>query len=345
MTDYSPWEVILNGDILIPTRVIDGVVQPIAPTTDAKSLMEAIKKRFNGNKDTKKRNKIDLEEESLDDLFNSLKIYENEVKSSSSTSPTTQNIDFVSSPNTDNTNESVSVVAIVSAASTLVPVYALPNVDTLSDTPVSATASVSTVSAKILVSSPLNVDNLSNVVIYSFFASQSNSPQLDNDDLKQVDADDLEEMDLKWKGHFVRECRSPRDTRRNDASEPQRRNVLKRSLPTMLLWPSHLLTMRSDESLPPSPIYDRYHSSNGYHAVPLPYIGKFMPPKPDLVFNNAPNDVETNHLAFTINLSPTKHDQDLSYTHRPSAPIIKGWVSDFEDESETKTPQNVPSFV
>nr|GEX22321.1 hypothetical protein [Tanacetum cinerariifolium] len=43
-----------------------------------------------------------------------------------------------------------------------------------------------------------NVDTLSNAVIYSFFASQSNSPQLDNDDLKQIDADDLEEMDLKW---------------------------------------------------------------------------------------------------------------------------------------------------
>nr|GFA35625.1 hypothetical protein [Tanacetum cinerariifolium] len=28
--------------------------------------------------------------------------------------------------------------------------------------------------------------------------SQSNSPQLDNDDLKQIDADDQEEMDLKW---------------------------------------------------------------------------------------------------------------------------------------------------
>nr|GFA25206.1 hypothetical protein [Tanacetum cinerariifolium] len=57
----------------------------------------------------------------------------------------------------------------VSAASTKVPISALPNVDTLSD-----------------------------VVIYSFFASQSNSPQLDNDDLKQIDDDDLEEMDLKW---------------------------------------------------------------------------------------------------------------------------------------------------
>nr|GEU64378.1 hypothetical protein [Tanacetum cinerariifolium] len=268
MTDYSLWEVILNGDSAIPTRVVDGVVQPVAPTTneqrlakknelkargtllmalpdkhqlklhihkDAKSLMEATEKRFGGNKETKKvqktllkqqyknftgssseslyqihdrlqkhisqleilgeslsqedinlkflrslptewrtytliwRNKTNLEDQSLDDMFNNLKIYEAEVKSSSSTSPTTQNIAFVSLQNTDSTNESVSAVTSVFAASTKVLVSALPNVDNLSDS-----------------------------VIYSFFASQSNSPQLDNDDLKQIDADDLEEMDLKW---------------------------------------------------------------------------------------------------------------------------------------------------
>nr|GFD30892.1 ribonuclease H-like domain-containing protein [Tanacetum cinerariifolium] len=59
--------------------------------------------------------------------------------------------------------------------------------------PVSAVASV-----KIPVSALPNVDTLSNAVIYTFFTSQSNSLQLDNDDLKQIDADDLEEMDLKW---------------------------------------------------------------------------------------------------------------------------------------------------
>nr|GEZ54721.1 hypothetical protein [Tanacetum cinerariifolium] len=193
--------VILNDDSPIPTRVIDGVVQPIAPTTaeqrlarknelkargtllmalldkhqlkfnihkDAKTLMEAIEKRFGGNKETKKklinqleilgesisqedinlkflrslpiewrthiliwRNKTDLENQSLDDLFNSLKIYEAKVKSSSSTSSTTKNIAFVSSQNTDNTNKSVSAVTSVSAASTKVPIFALPNADTL----------------------------------------------------------------------------------------------------------------------------------------------------------------------------------------------------------------------
>nr|GEV02977.1 putative reverse transcriptase domain-containing protein [Tanacetum cinerariifolium] len=84
---------------------------------------------------------------------------------------------------------------------------------------VSAAASVSVVNAKIHVSALPNVDTLSNA----------------------FDADDLEEMDLKWqmamfpvrvkcynchkKGHFVRECRSPKDTRRTGVAEPQRRNV------------------------------------------------------------------------------------------------------------------------
>nr|GEU37792.1 hypothetical protein [Tanacetum cinerariifolium] len=74
------------------------------------------------------------------------------------------------------------------------------------------------------------------------FSFQSTSLQLDNDDLKQIDTDDLEEMDLKWqmamlsvrarKGHFSRECRSPKDTSRNGAAEPQRRNAPAEEEPT-----------------------------------------------------------------------------------------------------------------
>nr|GEZ28194.1 hypothetical protein [Tanacetum cinerariifolium] len=87
MTDYSLWEVILNGDSPVPTRLVKGVAQPVAPTTveqklarknelkargtllmalpdknqlkfnshkDAKTLMKAIEKRFGGNIETKK---------------------------------------------------------------------------------------------------------------------------------------------------------------------------------------------------------------------------------------------------------------------------------------------------
>nr|GFB15950.1 ribonuclease H-like domain-containing protein [Tanacetum cinerariifolium] len=43
------------------------------------------------------------------------------------------------------------------------------------------------------------IDNLSDAVICSFFASQPNSPQLDNEDLQQIHPNDLKEMDLRWK--------------------------------------------------------------------------------------------------------------------------------------------------
>nr|GEV31022.1 ribonuclease H-like domain-containing protein [Tanacetum cinerariifolium] len=44
----------------------------------------------------------------------------------------------------------------------------------------------------------ITIDNLSDAVICSFFSSQPNSPQLDNEDLQQIYLDDLKEMDLRW---------------------------------------------------------------------------------------------------------------------------------------------------
>nr|GEY95801.1 hypothetical protein [Tanacetum cinerariifolium] len=47
----------------------------------------------------------------------------------------------------------------------------------------------------------------------------------------------------------------------------------------------------------PSNLYDRFVPSGGYHAVPPPMTGTFMPPKPDLVFHTPPSD-KNKHLAF-----------------------------------------------
>ncbi|GJR80825.1 putative ribonuclease H-like domain-containing protein, partial [Tanacetum coccineum] len=169
---------------------------------DAKKLLEAVEKRFGRNEATKKtqrnllkqqyenftapssemldqtfdrlqklRNKADLDTMSMDDLYNNLKVYEPEVKGMSSSSSSTQNMAFVSSSNnnTSSTNEAVNTAHGVSTASTQV------------------NAANST-----------NIDNLSDVVICAFFASQPNSPQLVHEDLQQIHPDDMEEMDLRW---------------------------------------------------------------------------------------------------------------------------------------------------
>nr|GFC57460.1 ribonuclease H-like domain-containing protein [Tanacetum cinerariifolium] len=70
---------------------------------------------------------------SQEDINLNLKIYEDEVKSSSSVSTTTQNIAFVSSFNTDNTNEPVRAATSVSAISAKMHVSSHPNVDSLSN--------------------------------------------------------------------------------------------------------------------------------------------------------------------------------------------------------------------
>nr|GEW66220.1 hypothetical protein [Tanacetum cinerariifolium] len=57
---------------------------------------------------------------------------------------------------------------------------------------------VITTSTQATVVNSTTIDNLSNVVICSFFSSQQNSLQLDNENLQQMHLDDLEEMDLRW---------------------------------------------------------------------------------------------------------------------------------------------------
>ncbi|GJX07640.1 ribonuclease H-like domain-containing protein [Tanacetum coccineum] len=115
------------------------------------------------------RNKLEIETLSLDDLFNNLKAYELEVKGTSSSTTNSHNVAFLSSRSTNSATRAVNTAQGVNTAST------------------QGAADSST-----------TVENLSDAVIYSFFASQPSIPQLDNKDLQQINPDDLEEMDLRW---------------------------------------------------------------------------------------------------------------------------------------------------
>ncbi|GJV80474.1 hypothetical protein Tco_1516344 [Tanacetum coccineum] len=139
-TDYPIWEVIQNGN------------GPVSITTDTQGqIKDAIKSRFGGNDESKKMQKYILKQQfegfsvsnseglhkgydrfqsllsqleihgagvdslSFDDLYNNLRVFENDVKGSTASSSSTQNVAFVSE-NTSSTND-VSIEYSVSNSS------------------------------------------------------------------------------------------------------------------------------------------------------------------------------------------------------------------------------------
>ncbi|GJT98404.1 ribonuclease H-like domain-containing protein [Tanacetum coccineum] len=202
---------------------------------DAKSRMEAIQNRFGGNEATKKTqknllkqkyenfaasnsemNKAKLEKMSLDDLCNNLKVYELEVKGSSSSSTNTQNVAFMSSNSIGSTSAAINTAQGVNTTST------------------QATANNST-----------TVDSLSDALIYYFFAKEidlkwqmamltmrarrflkKTGRKLDMADKETFgfDKSKVECYNCHKKGHFARECKAPKN-QDNRYRENTRRTV------------------------------------------------------------------------------------------------------------------------
>ncbi|GJY74182.1 ribonuclease H-like domain-containing protein [Tanacetum coccineum] len=263
----------------------------------------------------------------MDDLYNNLKIYEFEVMS---------------------TNEAVKTTHGVSTTNSTANASTLPNVNSPSD-----------------------------AVIYSFFASQSNSSQLDNEDLKQIDPDDLEEMDLKWqmamltmrarrflkktgknlgvngtdtigfdktkvecynchrRDHFARECRAPRENRNREPSDQADEG------PTNFALMAY--TSLGSSSLD-TEVNDKYKTYEGYHAVPPPYTGNFMPPKPDLVLADEDEYIFSESVTSVPAVATSEVKTSVSKPKSVNEPLIEDWISDSEDENETKSKRK-PSFA
>nr|GEW20748.1 hypothetical protein [Tanacetum cinerariifolium] len=86
----------------------------------------------------------------------------------------------------------------------------------------------------------------------------------------------------------------------------------------------------------------RYNAGEGYHAVPPPYTGNYMPPKDDLSFVGLDDSVFKSKVGETItsvsknetNASKTSKDSlEKPKTVRFSAPIIEDWESYSENEN------------
>ncbi|GKD54991.1 ribonuclease H-like domain-containing protein, partial [Tanacetum coccineum] len=254
---------------------------------------------------------------SFDDLYKNFKIIEQEVKGTASSSSSSQNMTFMSSPSS--TNEVNTAYGVSTAKTQVSP----------------ASTQVSTASTQV------STANLCNDTVYAFLASQPKEYQLVHEDLEQIHEDDLEEMDLKCDtarydkskvecfnchklAYFAKECRGLR----NQDSSRRTINVEETSSKAMLAidgagfdWsymtddevPTNMALMafsdseleklkqekesnqlkiekfnnasKSLDKLIRSQILDKSRKGLGfvsYNAVPPPLTGLFSPPNLDL---------------------------------------------------------------
>ncbi|GKC04908.1 hypothetical protein Tco_0996518 [Tanacetum coccineum] len=83
--------------------------------------------------------------------------------------------------------------------------------------------------------------------------------------------------------------------------------------------------------------YDRYKTSEGYHVVPPPYIGNFMPPKSDLVLADEDEYVFSESVTSIPDVSTSEDKTSELKPKSVGEPLIEDWISDSEDENATES--------
>nr|GEZ65292.1 ribonuclease H-like domain-containing protein [Tanacetum cinerariifolium] len=228
---------------------------------DAKSLMKAIEKRYQSEVLEKSAiivedSHFDLEEQSFDDLFNNLKIYEAEVKN----------------------NENLKQI----------------DADDLGEMDLKWQMAMLTMrTRRFLQRSGRNLG--------------ANGTTTIGFDMSKVEC-----YNFHRRGHFARECRSPMDNMNKDT--PRRTVLMEASTSNALahqVLQVLIMSFDLDDSVPITPVHGRYKSGEGYHAIPPPYTGTFMPLKPDLVFHDAPPASETVHNVVHVESSTNKTSKEM----------------------------------
>ncbi|GJW92683.1 hypothetical protein Tco_0170236 [Tanacetum coccineum] len=264
------------------------------------------------------RNTDGIDDLDIDDLYNNLKVFETNIKGSSGSSSNSHNVAFLSIEDTSSNNE------------------------------VNTTNVVSTTSGH-------------------------NS---------QGKASSLSYIDDLIRGHFARECRAPRNqgNRNGDAGYRSRDNT-RRTIPvetsnafvihdnalivqdglgydwnkTGLGYGDQLNENDSSGSELFNSVFDsrssdgddnqtndRFKKDNGYHVVPPPLTGNYMPPLADLSFAGLDDSVYrpiVNKTSASVSqvetniIPPSNASVEMPRVEsvRPSGVIIEDWVSDDED--------------
>ncbi|GKE93203.1 ribonuclease H-like domain-containing protein, partial [Tanacetum coccineum] len=145
------------------------------------------------------RNKADLDELSIDDLYNNLKVYEAEIKSQSSSSSNSQNVAFVSSVDTSSTNEAVNTAHDLDNKD-------LEQIDTDDFEEMDLKWQVAMLTMR----------------VKRFLKKTGRNLNFNGKETVGFDKTKIECYNCHKRGHFSRECRAPRNQGNRDGDTPRR---------------------------------------------------------------------------------------------------------------------------
>ncbi|GJZ07299.1 putative ribonuclease H-like domain-containing protein, partial [Tanacetum coccineum] len=326
---------------------------------DAKTLWEATKDRSKG---------LDKTYDRFQKLFSQLEIHGIQCSSSNS-----QNVAFVSSENTSNTNEAVNTAHDVTTASSQ------------GKAPSSAYA-----------------DDVAMLTMRGkrFLKKTGRNLKFNGKETVGFDKTKVECYNCHRRGHFAKECRAPRNQGNRNGDAPRRNTPVDTSTKNALVvqdgidsevikWESlearivvhekneavyeediaflnvkdkaglgydsqmnesevvHSVFNSRESDVDDSLVNDRFKTSEGFHAVPPPYTGNYMPSRPDLSFAGLDDSVYKTKVSETeTSISKTSKDiVEKPKPVRPSAPIIEDWDIDSDNDSvfKPKSDQTKPN--
>ncbi|GJV47656.1 hypothetical protein Tco_1437868 [Tanacetum coccineum] len=181
--DYTLWEIIENDNAAIVTKIIDGKETAISPTNVEEKAQRRAELKARSTLLMTLPNEHQLKFNSYKDGKTLMHAIENRFGGNTATKKTQKNLLKQQYEN-------------FAASSTKVIEQTYERLQKLISQ--LEMHGVNTASTQGAADSSTTVENLSDAVIYSFFASQPSTPQLDNEDLQQTKPDDLEEMNLRW---------------------------------------------------------------------------------------------------------------------------------------------------
>ncbi|GJU13743.1 putative ribonuclease H-like domain-containing protein, partial [Tanacetum coccineum] len=274
MIDYSLWEVIENGNAPLITKFVEGVETTIAPTTAEERVQRRLELKSRStllmgipNEHQLKFNSI-KDAKVLDQTFDGFKSFISQLEiHGESISQEDVNQKFLRNMSPEwNTH---TIVKGTSRSSTITSNVAFVFANSSTNGAINTAHGATTASTQATAVNLTTIDNLSDVVICAFFASQPNSL-----------------ISPRWsviiaiKGDTLQGSAGPQGTKKTGKGRSEKQEGLESVEARLIVYKKNESVYKEDIK-----IVDKCKTGLGYNVVPPPYTGNFMRPKPDLSFS------------------------------------------------------------